>query len=157
MLLVEDFTFFWSHWAFHHPLLYKFHKIHHEYNITVSTAGLHFHFLEFFISQIVAAKIYMSVAMLYAPLHINTLVIWYIFRVWDANQGHCGYVFPWTPLQLMPFCTNDEFHDFHHTRNSGNYGSQFRFWDSLFGSNSDFRAYKAKQEIEREKKQSKQN
>jgi len=95
----------------------------------------------------VSADLYMRGAMLFGPLHINTLVFWYIFRMWDAHSGHCGYIFPWTPLQLLPFCTQDEFHDFHHTRNFGNYGSHFRFWDSLFGTNKAFREYKQKQKM----------
>lgn len=43
MMLVEDFFFFTSHLLLHQPLLYKFHKFHHEYKTTVSIAGLHFH------------------------------------------------------------------------------------------------------------------
>jgi sterol desaturase/sphingolipid hydroxylase (fatty acid hydroxylase superfamily) len=77
----------------------------------------------------------MKLAALVGPFNLSTFVIWVIFRILDAYNGHCGYVFSWTPLQLLPFCTNDEFHDFHHTQNCGNYGSHFRFLDSLFGTN----------------------
>jgi sterol desaturase/sphingolipid hydroxylase (fatty acid hydroxylase superfamily) len=145
MAVFEDFYFFWSHWAFHHPLLYRFHKVHHEYTITVSTAGFHFHLFEAFVTQQINAGIYMKAAMAYAPIHVNTLIYWYIFRTWDAYNGHCGYVFPWSPLQLIPFCTNDDYHDFHHTQNYGNYGSLFRFWDILFGFTKPFREHKRKQ------------
>lgn len=82
--------------------------------------------------------------MLYAPMHISTILIWGILRMWDANQGHCGYVFSWAPLQLVPFCANDDFHDFHHSHNCGNFASQLRIWDTLFGTNKAFRDYKAK-------------
>ena len=87
----------------------------------------------------------MKVALLVGPFNISTFVIWLIFRMWDAYNGHCGYVFSWAPIQLLPFVTNDEFHDFHHTQNSGNYGSHFRFWDSLFNTNKVFRDFKSKQ------------
>ena len=55
MMFVEDTFFFFTHWSLHQPVLYKIHKIHHEYNTTVSIAGLHFHPIEFFITQSVSA------------------------------------------------------------------------------------------------------
>jgi sterol desaturase/sphingolipid hydroxylase (fatty acid hydroxylase superfamily) len=62
--------------------------------------------------------------------------------MWDAYNGHSGYVFPWSPLQVIPFCTNDDYHDFHHSHNSGNYSSQFRYLDIIFGTIKPFKAYK---------------
>jgi sterol desaturase/sphingolipid hydroxylase (fatty acid hydroxylase superfamily) len=42
--VLEDFFFFTTHALLHTEFLYKHvHKIHHEYNTTVSLAGLHFH------------------------------------------------------------------------------------------------------------------
>ncbi len=87
----------------------------------------------------------MRVALLYGPVHISTLVSWFILRIWDANIGHSGYDFSWAPVQLLPFCTNDEFHDFHHSKNVGNYASHFRFWDMIFGTNKDFTKFKMQQ------------
>ena len=81
----------------------------------------------------------MKAASIVGPFNISTLVIWFIFRLWDAFNGHCGYVFSWSPLQLLPLCTNDDFHDYHHSRNSGNFGSHFRFWDCVFDTNRSFR------------------
>lgn len=142
MMLAEDFFFFSTHYALHQPYLYPFHKIHHEYTNTVSLAGLHFHPLEFFITQSISTLFSIKLASLVGPMNISTLVIWLIFRMLDAFYGHCGYNFSWTPLQLLPFTTYDDFHDFHHSSNSGNYGSHFRFWDSLFGTMNTFRKYK---------------
>lgn len=79
------------------------------------------------------------------PIHITTVTIWMVLRIADAYNGHSGYIFSWAPLQLLPFCANDDFHDFHHSGNHGNYGSQFRFWDSIFGTNEMFRDFKRKQ------------
>lgn len=39
----EDLFFFTSHWLLHQPFLYKYHKVHHEYTTTISTAGLYSH------------------------------------------------------------------------------------------------------------------
>ena len=60
----------------------------------------------------------------------------------DAYSGHCGYMWSWNPTQILPFCTNDEFHDFHHSQNCGNYGGHFRFLDTFFGTNKIFNEYK---------------
>ena len=109
---------------------------------TVSIAGLHSSLAEFLILNSIVAAIYMRIAALYAPLHVSTAVIWIITRMLDAYNSHSGYMFSWTPLQLLPFCTNDEYHDFHHSHNCGNFSSQFRYLDILFGSNKDFREYK---------------
>ncbi len=81
---------------------------------------------------------------LFGPMHITTIVIWMILRMYDAYNAHCGYTFSWSPLQLLPFCTNDDFHDFHHSHNSCNYSAMFRFWDIVFDSSKDFREYKLK-------------
>jgi sterol desaturase/sphingolipid hydroxylase (fatty acid hydroxylase superfamily) len=35
---VEDFFTYWSHRTLHHPKLYKFHKLHHEYDKVYSLA-----------------------------------------------------------------------------------------------------------------------
>jgi methylsterol monooxygenase len=139
MMLMEDFVFFSTHYIAHISFLYKFHKIHHEYTTSVSIAGMHFHSFEFLLTQSFSNLACLKFALLVGPVNISTFVIWLIFRVWDAYNGHSGYVFSWSPLQLLPFTTNDEFHDFHHTQNCGNYGSHFRFWDSVFGTNDQFR------------------
>jgi sterol desaturase/sphingolipid hydroxylase (fatty acid hydroxylase superfamily) len=62
MMLAEDIFFFTAHYALHQPFFYKIHKIHHEYNISISLAGLHFHFLEFFATQSLSTMISMRLA-----------------------------------------------------------------------------------------------
>lgn len=142
MHILEDLMFFSAHWLLHQPFLYKFHKIHHEYTTTVSIAGLHSHIVEFLLSNSIPVAIYMKLTSLYAPIHISTAIIWVILRTWDAYNGHSGYIFPWSPLQLLPFCAYDDFHDFHHSHNCGNYSSQFRYLDTIFGTIKPFKAYK---------------
>ena len=108
----------------------------------MSIAGLHFHVVEFFLIQSVSSLVNMRIVMLFGPLHLTTLVSWFVLRIWDANSAHSGYNFSWAPIQLLPFCTNDEFHDYHHTKNVGNYGSHFRIWDTVFSTNASYRKFK---------------
>jgi len=54
-MLCEDFFFYWCHRLLHHPKLYPYiHKIHHEYNITISIAAEYAHPLEFLFGNIVS-------------------------------------------------------------------------------------------------------
>lgn len=91
-----------------------------------------------------AANVYLFAAAQYAPIHIATLFSWYMFRLWTNNMNHSGYVFPWAPNSLLPFSLNDDFHEFHHSHNEGNYGLYFRILDALFGQTKAFREYTAK-------------
>jgi sterol desaturase/sphingolipid hydroxylase (fatty acid hydroxylase superfamily) len=145
MLVVEDALNYLIHWGFHLPQFYRFHKEHHEYKYSIPLTAFHFHYWEFVILQNLTGQIYLTAALAYGPMHLGTITTWYIFRLWNANSTHCGYVFPWVPTSLLPFCLNDEFHDFHHTHNEGNYGLYFRFWDVVFGTTKAYREFKAKQ------------
>lgn len=81
---------------------------------------------------------------LFGPVHITTIVIWMMLRMFDAYNAHSGYSFSWAPVQLLLFCTNDDFHDFHHSHNCGNYSAIFRIWDILFGTTVAFRNHKGR-------------
>lgn len=43
LYIFDDISFFLAHRALHHPTLYKYHKVHHEYTTTITTAGLYSH------------------------------------------------------------------------------------------------------------------
>lgn len=45
MTIGEDLMFYISHRLLHTSMLYKIHKIHHEYTTTVSIAAIHSHWL----------------------------------------------------------------------------------------------------------------
>ena len=44
----------------------------------------------------------------------------------------------------MPFQSEAEFHDYHHSKNDGNYGTFFPFWDTIFGTNKNYLKYMEK-------------
>ena len=146
LYFLEDFFFYSAHYLLHTPFLYRHvHKIHHEYNTSVSIAGFHMHIFEAFLSNGLPSKIYISlVSLAFGEIHITIVTIWMILRMYDAHNGHSGYNFSWTPIQILPFCANDDFHDFHHSHNCGNYSSQLRIWDIVFGTSKPFKEYKKK-------------
>ena len=59
-------------------------------------------------------------------------------RVGETLDGHCGYDFSFSPYRLIPLSGSAEYHDFHHSRNVGNYSSFFSIWDSVWGTNKAF-------------------
>jgi len=149
ILFFEDLFLFMFHWLLHHPLLYRFHKLHHEYKTTVNLAGFHFNLGEVFITQTIGSFFVYKFTSLYAPIHISFIVCFLALRTNDANTSHSGYNFSWAPMQVIPFCANDDYHDFHHTQNTENYAPYLRIWDTVFGTNENFRRYKAKQNLEK--------
>lgn len=47
-------------------------------------------------------------------LHIVTVYIWIIMRLFQAIEAHSGYDFPWGTRFWLPFWSGAEHHDFHH-------------------------------------------
>lgn len=55
-------------------------------------------------------------------------------------------------FRLIPFMgTNAAYHDYHHSKNVGNYSSFFTVWDTVFGRNADYYAYLKEQQKLKEK------
>lgn len=85
-------------------------------------------------------------------MHFYTVMVWYLVRQIEGADGHSGYDFPWSPFRLLPYTNPQVYHDFHHSKNIGNYSSVFKTWDTIFGSNKAYYKY-----MEQENKKVKQN
>jgi len=68
-------------------------------------------------------------------------------------NAHSGYEFSWNPIELIPKINPSSYHDFHHTRNVGNYGSSFPFWDMVCGTKKTYDKYLQGQKEGEKKKQ----
>ena len=111
------------------------HKAHHEFNDTISIAAQYVHPLE---AVIGIGVFYSGPFMLGRSMHYHTFYLYAILRYFEGYDGHAGYEFPWSILRIMPFSSDAVFHQFHHSDNTGNFGSFTRFWDTLFDSSNDF-------------------
>jgi methylsterol monooxygenase len=60
-------------------------------------------------------------------LHIFTVFIWLIIRLWQTVDAHSGYDFPFSLRRWVPFWAGADFHDHHHKIFKGNYGTSFRY------------------------------
>jgi len=140
-ILWEDFVIYWGHNIFHQGVLYKkFHKVHHEYTISCAFIGEYIHPFEYMISQ--ALPNGLCPMLLGSNVHYFTIFFWNIFRMWGTIDVHVGYEIPWSFLRVLPFGNSSYFHDYHHNNNLGTYAGMFTFWDSLMGTDTDYRKYR---------------
>ena len=127
---LDDFLYYWSHRALHTRWLYKrIHAWHHRIVTPWAITGNYMHPLELSLTGAVAL-----VGPLLLGSHVVTVWIWFVWRQWEAAEGHCGYDFPWSPSHLWPGNDGARHHDVHHARVKGNYAGFTPIWDRVFGT-----------------------
>eukprot|EP01138_Halocafeteria_seosinensis_P006839 gb/GECG01006993.1/.p1 GENE.gb/GECG01006993.1/~~gb/GECG01006993.1/.p1 ORF type:complete len:371 (+),score=11.57 gb/GECG01006993.1/:1-1113(+) len=136
-ILIEDTGFYWVHRALHHKALYpSIHKIHHQYqDATIGIASEYAHPIEFLLSNLVPITLG---PFLFPRVHYGMWVLWVAWRVAETCCSHSGYDLPFLPFHLLPFQSSASFHNFHHSRNVGNYSSFFTHWDWLMGTDKHY-------------------
>ncbi|KAF8151726.1 C4-methyl sterol oxidase [Crassisporium funariophilum] len=141
----EDFFHFVAHQALHTKILYKhIHKIHHKYSAPFGLAAEYAHPAEVFILG--AGTILGPLLFCYFTqnLHIVTVYIWILLRLFQAIDSHSGYDFPWSLHNFIPFWSGAEHHDFHHMAFTNNFSTSFRWWDRIFGTDNKYIEYRAR-------------
>lgn len=129
------------HRLLHTRLLYKpIHKFHHRYHVPIGFAVEYTHPVELFLAN--------TVPLFLGPLlfraHVKTLWLWLAVRLVEGVDGHSGYDFWFMPYRYFPFRPGAAVHNFHHSHNTGNYGSFFLFWDVICGTDRPYRDHVAK-------------
>ena len=138
ILVLSDTYNYWSHRAFHSPFLYStIHKVHHEYKNPICISAAYFSFVEHLFVNMISTGL--GPAILGKKCHVVTFWLWIIFQNIESVDAHCGYEFPWSPIRVLPMAAGGDYHNFHHSKNIGNFGSYFTFWDTVCGTNSVFR------------------
>lgn len=62
-------------------------------------------------------------------VHCFMFFFWQVWKIYTSTESHSGYYFPWSPSRVL-FCVSDSsFHDFHHSKNVGNFGGIIYLWD----------------------------
>ena len=134
-LLVEDLFLYLGHSTMHRPQFYWIHKHHHEYHTAISIAGEFSHPIEHLIANTFPSVIGYKILSYFYPVHCISVWVFMVFRVVETIDAHTGYEWSWAQSELLPFSAGAACHVFHHTYNAGNFGSFFKIWDSLFGTN----------------------
>eukprot|EP01084_Bolivina_argentea_P279215 477326_1 len=140
-IYVFDIMFYLTHRMLHHPLLYKYHKQHHEFKTSISWTSAYSSWIEFFESSVPSTIIPLQ---LFQPHPVTTL-LYHSYRMIQTTNAHSGYDLPFyaCPLGLFKFLPGhykqERFHDHHHSHNNGSYG--YYFIDALFGTHTNFKQY----------------
>ena len=136
-----DIAFYTTHRLLHTKMLYKYHKLHHEYKTSISWTAIYSSLFELIIGNLPPT----ALPLILYKMHPVTALFYYMYRQIETAVGHSGYDLPFylSPLgslKHLPGHYNQErFHDFHHSHNDGCYG--FYFIDALFGTHKTYRKY----------------
>lgn len=130
--VLEDAWHYWFHRCLHTPRLYKMiHKLHHQYSAPFGLAAEYASPLETLILAFGAIGIPIIFCALTKDLHVMTMYLWIVGRLFQAIDAHSGYEFPWSLHHFVPFWAGADHHDVHHEKFLGNYASSFRWWDAM--------------------------
>lgn len=130
LTLIHEFCFYWAHRLSHHPWLYKFHKIHHEYKQNTVLASQHEHPIDYVIT--IATPVFIAVLMV--DPHSFTIFQWIAWLIVANIDDHLGYQFPWSPVRWFWTAARTDQHEFHHSHNMGCFASKLAIWDMCFDS-----------------------
>ena len=101
--------------------------------------SLSFFFLFSFLSRVsfsCSKKIFPTVlGVILGCSHLVTGCSWIALRLLLTTELHCGYLFPWSLENLVPWLYGGPaHHDRHHEKTQCNFASSLVFWDWLLGT-----------------------
>ncbi|KAK6214025.1 C-4 sterol methyl oxidase [Pestalotiopsis sp. IQ-011] len=145
--VLEDTWHYWFHRALHYGPLYKMiHKLHHTYSAPFGLAAEYASPIEVMLLAMGTVGPPILWASLTGDLHLFTMYMWIVGRLFQAIDSHSGYDFPWSLHNFLPFWAGAAHHDVHHERFIGNYSSSFRWWDYMLDTESGPEAAKRRRE-----------
>ncbi len=145
--VMEDSWHYWFHRALHYGPLYRsIHKLHHTYSAPFGLAAEYASPIEVMLLGIGVVGSPVLWVCLTNDLHLVTMYIWIILRLFQAIDAHSGYDFPWSLRHFLPFWAGADHHDLHHEKFIGNYASSFRWWDYCLDTEAGLEASKRRRE-----------
>jgi len=131
-LLVYDFFFFFGHFLMHKiPFLYRaVHAKHHK--VQEVRAG---EIVRLSLAEEVLEVGFSIIALNLLSVHPFARSIYNIIITFLLTELHCGFDFPWTPQNVIPFglVTGSRRHHYHHRLGRHYYQKFFFTLDRLFG------------------------
>ena len=98
-VVLHEFLFYWSHRLMHaYPVLYRHHKVHHEYKRNTILSAQHFDPVDYIFS-IAGPVILTSIVVRPHGITQFQIGLWIITTNLD---DHLGYAFPWSPVRWFP-------------------------------------------------------
>ena len=146
VFLVNDFTRYWVHRAFHSRWLWAFHKVHHSAPVLVPATASRIHFLEKIVEKLSIAVCLGAYAGIfwyacggqisrYTLFGVTYLV--FIFNGLAANLRHSHVWLSFGPV-FEHVLNSPAQHQIHHSDASchfnKNFGTNLSIWDWMFGT-----------------------
>ncbi|CAF4867217.1 unnamed protein product [Rotaria socialis] len=133
-ILGEDFLFYWTHYLFHTPWLYK--HIHKKHHIFKQPTGVVFVLADPWESLLQNQVAVWLVPIVLKEKHLFTICLWIFIRVYQTINAHSGYDLPYiSPQYYFPWLLSGTLqHDYHHQYAKMNYGSFLTLWDRLMNT-----------------------
>ncbi|WFD06661.1 4alpha-methylsterol monooxygenase [Malassezia vespertilionis] len=148
----EDMFHYWAHRALHWGPLYKhIHKMHHEFSAPFGLAAEYAHPLEVLILGMGTIGGPLLLCAFTQNLHLVTVYIWIVLRLFQAVDAHSGYDFPISLHNWIPFWAGADHHDYHHMAFLGCYATSFRWWDHFMGTDSGYQRCRAREQAAKAK------
>ncbi|TPX10542.1 uncharacterized protein E0L32_008592 [Thyridium curvatum] len=145
--VMEDAWHYFFHRGLHYGPFYKnIHKLHHTYSAPFGLAAEYASPIEVMLLGFGVVGTPVVWVALTGDLHLFTMFMWIVLRLFQAIDAHSGYDFPWSLRQFIPVWGGAEFHDLHHEKFIGNYASSFRWWDWIFDTEAGYEANKKRRE-----------
>ncbi|CRK13036.1 hypothetical protein BN1708_017176, partial [Verticillium longisporum] len=95
--VMEDSWHYWMHRALHYGPLYKaIHKVHHYYSAPFGLAAEYASPIEVMILGMGIVGSPIIWVFITGDLHLLTMYVWIILRLFQAIDAHSGYDFPWS-------------------------------------------------------------
>ena len=124
MIFIHDAYFYWTHKLMHHvPILYRFHKIHHQSHNLNPWSAFAFHPVEAAISLGI-----MPLFIFIFPVHPFALITFFTIVTFYNVVIHLGFK-AYSSENSNTIRNTAENHEIHHKEEKCNYGLYFTFWD----------------------------
>ncbi|OTB06379.1 hypothetical protein M426DRAFT_319115 [Hypoxylon sp. CI-4A] len=135
--VMEDTWHYFLHRALHYGPLYRMiHKLHHTYSAPFGLAAEYASPIETMLLALGTVGSPILWVSLTGELHLFTMYVWIVGRLFQAIDSHSGYDFPWSLRHVLPFWAGAKHHDVHHEKFIGNYSSSFTWWDWMLDTES---------------------
>ena len=129
-LILDSWQYFLHRLMHMNKYLYRtLHSRHHRLYVPYAMGALYNHPLEGLLMDTIGTVIAYSVA----GLSTRERIIFFSFATAKTVDDHCGYNFPWDPMQFL-FPNNASYHDIHHQAFGikTNFSQPFFiFWDRI--------------------------
>ncbi|KAG5336994.1 hypothetical protein C0989_011278 [Termitomyces sp. Mn162] len=110
MFVIDTWQYFLHRLMHVNKFLYKqFHSVHHRLYVPYAFGSLYNHPVEGFLLDSLGA----GLAEYLTGMSVRQAMLLFIFSTLKTVDDHCGYSFPFDPLQLMS-SNNADYHDIHH-------------------------------------------